>query len=707
MELEKELLKLLKNKAYTYLELCNMLGVTKEELYPILKNLEKNYTIYRSKNNSYLLTKDSEYRFGTVEKRFDGTTYIKTKYGIVKVNSNFAKEVVNGDFVRVHLLDFEGKNGLIEEIITKNDKLLTGTVTFKDGIKYVLPDDKKYRKLKIRLDDKDRIAEDFKVLFKLGKQYGNVSYDAEIIKIIGHKNEPDIDMICKLEKEQIPYNFSDEIMNEVNQIPDEVLEQDLIDRSDFRNELIFTIDGDDSKDFDDAVSLKKLENGNYLLGVHIADVSHYIKEGSKLYDEALNRGTSIYLINRVIPMLPYEISNGICSLNEGVDRLTLSVIAEYSNEGNIIDYRIEKSVINSKKRMTYSNVNKVLNGENVEGYEKFAETLRLMNELAKKFRVKRFKNGSINFDRNEPGFVIQDDKIVDIFLRERKDAEKLIEEFMIEANKVVATTAYNMSLPFLYRGHRIPDVDNIIEIKKLLELLKIDVKYDLEEKFTNPLYIQKTLDLCKDGDYYNIICDRLLRAMRKAEYYPIPVDHYGLAVSEHFGRFYTHFTSPIRRINDLLIHKIIKLFVIGEVYQSDNDYNDEFAKYDQLNPYYASIASKTEKRSMELERYFDQKMICEYLENFVGNVFSGQIIRIDNNGVVVECNNLFKFRIPSHTIPNFVCDENKICYYSNNEVHYLAETIDIELTKVSFEENVVYAQLAKEKRLRNTYGNNK
>ena len=707
MTLEEKIIKLLKKRGYTYSELCKELNISKEFLYSILKSLETNHTIFRTKNNSYVLTENSEYRFGTVEKRYDGTVFIKTDYGIVKVNSQFSKEVVNGDFVKVHLLDFTGENGLIEEIITKNDKLFTGTIIFKDGIKYVLPDDKKYRKLKIRLDDKDKIAEDFKVLFKLGKQYGNVSYDANIIKVIGHKNEPDIDMICKLEKEQIPYKFSDEVMNEVKQIPNKVQEQDLIGRSDFRNELIFTIDGDDSKDFDDAVSLKKLENGNYLLGVHIADVSHYIKEGSKLYDEALNRGTSIYLINRVIPMLPYEISNGICSLNEMEDRLTLSVIAEYSPDGDIIDSKIEKSVINSKKRMTYNNVNKVLNGEKVDGYDDFTETLMLMNELAKKFRVKRFKNGSINFEREEPKFILQNDKIIDICLRERKNAEKLIEEFMIEANKTVATYVYNMSIPFLYRGHRKPDVDNIVEIKKLLELLKIDVNFNLEEKYSNPLYVQKTLNLCKKTEYYDIICDRLLRAMRKAEYYPVPVDHYALAIGDYFNEFYTHFTSPIRRINDLLIHNIIKLFVIGDIYQDNVDYNSEFSKHEQLNSYYSIIASKTEKRAMELERYFDQQMICKYLQNFIGEKFKGKIIRIDEKGIVVECNNLFKFRIPAHTIPNFICDENKVYYYSNNEIHTLAETVDIALTSVSLEENVVYAKLELEKRLSKVYGNNK
>lgn len=700
MNIEERLLNLLSKQAYSYNEICNSLNISKEELYLILKKLEKTYKILRTKNNTYLATSKSEYRFGTVEKRFDGTTFIKTDYGIVKVNPNFSKDVVNGDFVKVHLLDFKGENGLIEEVITKNNKYMTGTVYFKDGIKYILNDDKKYHKLKVRLSDDDKIADDYKVLFKLGKQYGNNNYDAEIIKVIGHKDDPDIEMICKLEKEQIPYIFSQKVMSEVDQMPKGVIEKDKENRADYTKDLIFTIDGNDSKDFDDAVSLKKLENGNYLLGVHIADVSHYINKDSNLYEEALNRGTSIYLIDRVIPMLPHEISNGICSLNEGVDRLTLSVIAEYNENGKLVDYHIEKSVINSKKRMTYEDVNKILNGEEVLGYEKFKESLLLMNKLAQILRKNRFKDGSVNFEKEEPKFIIKDDEIIDITLRNRGQAENLIEEFMIEANKIVATTAYNMYLPFLYRGHRIPDVENIIDLEELLRLLGIDLPYSLEENYNNPLYMQKTLDLCKNSPYYSIVCDRLLHSMKKAEYYPIPIGHYGLAVKEEAGRLYTHFTSPIRRINDLIIHRIIKDYVIGDVYNKNVDYNELISEYEQELPYLATIASKTERRAMDLERYIDRSKMCEYLEKFIGENFVGQVIRIDEKGIIVEVNNLYKIRILANTIPKFVCDDTKICYYSNNEKHCLGENLNIILTSVSKEENIIYAKIDKEKILR-------
>ncbi len=700
MSIEEQIINLLSKKAYSYHEICDSLNISKEDLYLNLRKLEKSYKILKTKSNTYLTTNKSEYRFGTVEKRYDGTTFIKTDYGIVKVNPNFSSYVANGDFVKVHLIDFKGENGLIEEVITKNNKYMTGTVYFKDGIKYILNDDKKYQKLKVRLSDDNKIADDFKVLFKLGKQFGNNNYDAEIIKVIGHKDDPDIEMICKLEKEQIPYIFSKKVMKEVEQIPNEVREKDKENRTDYTNDLIFTIDGNDSKDFDDAVSLKQLDNGNYLLGVHIADVSHYIKKGSKIYEEVLNRGTSIYLIDRVIPMLPHEISNGICSLNEGVDRLTLSVIAEYSESGKLVDYHIEKSVINSKKRMTYENVNKVLNGEEVPGYENFKDTLFLMNRLAKKFRKIRFKEGSINFEREEPKFIIENDEIIDITLRNRGQAEKLIEEFMIEANKIVATTAHNMYLPFLYRGHRIPDVENITDLEELLKLLGIELPYSLEDNYNNPLYMQKTLDLCKDSPYYSIVCDRLLHSMKKAEYYPIPTDHYGLAVKEETGRLYTHFTSPIRRINDLIIHQIIKDYVIGDVYKKNVDYNQLISEYEQELPYLATIASKTERRSMDLERYIDRSKMCEYLEKFIGESFTGQVIRIDEKGIVVEVNDLYKMRILAHTIPNFKCDENKVYYYSNGEKHSLAEIVNVTLTSVSKEESIVYAKINREKILR-------
>lgn len=707
MGIEERVLKLLE-RAYSFEEIEKILKIDKKELYSILKDLQKKYLVILTNSGKYLKTKSSDYCFGTFESTPKGKSFVKTEHGIVKVNQSFIKGVNNGDFVKVHLLDYTKENGEIVEVISKNNSLYTGTVQIKDGKKYIICDDKKYQRLRISLNNND-LPMGTKVLFTLGKQHGNVNYDSNVIKVLGNVDDPDIDMICKLEQLEIPYEFSDKVLEEVEKIPTHVKEEERIDRVDYTSNLIFTIDGDDSKDFDDAVSCERLENGNYLLGVHIADVSHYVKPGSKINEEAELRGTSIYLIDRVIPMLPRKLSNGICSLNEGVDRLTLSVICEFDENGNIVDYRVEKSVINSKKRMTYNKVNQVLNGNEVDGYEEFKDTLFMMNELALKLRSKKKAAGCISFDRNEPYFLIENGEIVDIQQKERGNAEKLIEEFMIVANKIIAESAYNCGLPFIYRGHNTPNIEKIESVEKLMKDLDIDLSFSLKEHYQNPLYIQRALSLLEGSVFYNIIADRLLRSMMKAEYYPFSANHYALAVDNNRGEFYTHFTSPIRRLTDLTIHRIVKDFVIGEIYKKNENYNQVYFNYQNQVQLNANNATRTEIRAAELERYFDQKKICEYLEKFINKEFEAQISRIDERGIIVSINNLFNVRVSVGNLNNYIFNQNKTYFKTDDQEYNLGDFIFVKITSVSVKQNTIYGAIQKQKKyskLRRDYGNN-
>lgn len=427
-----------------------------------------------------------------------------------------------------------------------------------------------------------------KVLVRLLNRQDN-GYNAEVLTIIGHKNDPGIDILSIVYKYGIEVEFNDEVKNELNAIPDSVSEEETKNRVDLRNEIIFTIDGDDTKDIDDAISIEKLENGNYKLGVHIADVSYYVKEKTALYETAMERGTSVYLADRVIPMLPHKLSNGICSLNPNVDRLAISCIMEIDNNGKLISHDIFESVIKSRIQMTYKKVNKVLE-ENIipEGYEEFADKLRLMQELADILRKMKIKRGYIDFDIDESKIIVDDTgKAIDVTLRNRGTGEKLIEDFMIMANETVAEhiAAYEF-LPFIYRIHGEPSEEKITQFISYVSACG----YKLTGKFKDikPSDMQNILSQLKDTKEFSIFSDLLLRCMQKAVYDTNNIGHFGLG-----SRCYTHFTSPIRRFPDTTVHRLLRKYLFNG--KMDND----TIKYEEMNlPYIAEHSSK--KKEIQL-----------------------------------------------------------------------------------------------------------
>ena len=413
--------------------------------------------------------------------------------------------------------------------------------------------------------------------------------------------------------------------------------------------MIFTIDGADTKDIDDAISIKKLDNGNYELGVHIADVSYYVKEGSELKNTAFNRGNSVYLADRVIPMLPVELSNGICSLNENSDRFAFSCIMEINNKGEIVSHNIFKSIINSKKKMTYDNVNKLFDGNVPEGYEEFKDTLLLMKELYEILEDSSIKKGKLDFISDEVKLKVDDNgKVLEVSKYETGVGQKLIENFMIAANTTVGTYIYNMALPFVYRVHGLPEAEKLRGFVSYVSLLgyKLIGKSSFEN--IKPIELQSIMKQLEDKKEYKYLNNKLLRCMQKAEYSPYNIGHFGLALDS-----YSHFTSPIRRFSDLMVHYFLNEYLVN------NNYNKDFIdNWNNRLPYICEHISKTERTADDCEREVNDMKIAEYMESHIGDIYEATIDGCLSKGFFVVTDNLISGLVSLDTL-------NK--YYEYNE----------------------------------------
>ena len=471
--MEEQIIEILtkEKKALSVDELNDLLGYTTldefKQLIKTLNTMEDELKVYHTNKNNYMLFNNSHLKIGKM-------MATKKSYGFVDIEGdedifippNAMNNAIHGDKVIVEITSKKGVSleGRVVKIVDRKLKRMVGEVKNINGDLRIILDDEKI-KLNIIIDkDKTLGAMDgHKVLVKITNKLKDNNYRGEVIKILGHKNDPGVDILSIVNKYEINDVFSDEVMEEVEKLPSSVSEEETRGRRDLRNKMIFTIDGDDTKDIDDAISLDILENGNYLLGVHIADVSYYVRENTRLYEEAYSRGTSVYLADRVIPMLPHKLSNGICSLNPNVDRLAVSCDMEIDHDGNVVNYEIYESVIKSKIQMTYKKVNKILE-ENIipEGYEPYSETLIKMKELADILRKHMVNRGYIDFDIDEAKIIVNEKgEAIDVVLRERGVGEKLIEDFMIAANETVATCIYFMELPFIYRVHGEPNEEKI------------------------------------------------------------------------------------------------------------------------------------------------------------------------------------------------------------------------------------------------------
>lgn len=535
------------------------------------------------------------------------------------------------DTVQVKLLP--GQRGKRQEaevirIVSHGTTQIVGTFQKSKNFGFVIPDNMKLSAdIFIPLERSKGAVDGHKVVVEL-TDYGNdhKKPEGKVIEILGHVNDPGVDILSIVKNFGLPLEFEEKVLNQAQRVAADVSEADRQNREDLRDVRMVTIDGEDAKDLDDAVSVSK-EGENYLLGVHIADVTNYVQENSALDREALKRGTSVYLVDRVIPMLPHTLSNGICSLNEGVDRLALSCIMTVNPKGEVIDYRIVESVICVDRRMSYTSVKKILEDRDEEECGKYAEFVpmfMLMEELAGILRAKRKKRGSIDFDFPETKIILdKDGHPTEIKPYERNTATKIIEDFMLLANETVAQHFYWLELPFVYRIHDNPDPEKILKLCTFISNFGYGMKTSKEE--VHPKEIQKLLFKIEGTPEEALISRLTLRSMKQAKYSVESSGHFGLACP-----YYCHFTSPIRRYPDLQIHRIIKEQIRGRL--KDN----RIQHYQEILPQVADHSSKMERRADEAERETDKLKKTEYMEAHIGERFVGVISGITSWGIYVE-----------------------------------------------------------------------
>ena len=624
------------NKALTYEEILAQLSDEEIPYLPeVLSKLIRDLKVRLTNKGKYTKFDDKSQKIGTfvANRRGFGFVIIEGEEKDYYISNDNVNGAINGDEVVIKVLDEGRHEAAVLKVNQRNlNNLLVGEFYKKNDKNFIkLDDDKLNIIVEIPEDDADGVVPGHKVVVKVENKISKSNYyQGKIIRILGHKDDPGVDILSIAARYQINDIFPDGVLEELKNIPDEVSKNELKGRRNLTNEVIFTIDGDDTKDIDDAISIKKLDNGNYLLGVHIADVSHYVKEGTALGDEAYSRGTSSYLANTVIPMLPHQLSNGICSLNPNVIRLTISCVMEIDDKGKLVDSEIFESYIKSKKQMTYKNVNKILN-ENVipDGYEEFVSDLRLMEELSKIIRKHKIEKGYLDFDIPEPKIITdKEGKAIDIQKRIQDTGENLIEDFMIMANETVASTISYMELPFIYRVHGLPDEEKIRSFLSFVNILGYKVNANL--KNITPKTIQNILSQLKDKKEYNILSSMLLRSMQKAVYDSINIGHFGLA-----SKFYTHFTSPIRRFPDLTVHRLLRTYLFN--HNIDNQIIDY---YNSTLPEIAKHSSEREMAATQCERDVDDMKMAEYMESHIGEVYKGVISTVTNYGVYVELPNL-------------------------------------------------------------------
>ncbi len=568
------------------------------------------------------------------------------------------KGAVDGDTVKVAVdgnKTGKKREGTITAIIERGTGIIVGTYSKSKSFGFVIADNQKFGKdIYIAKSDSKGAVTGHKVVVEITDYgIGERNPEGRIIEIIGHINDPGVDIISIIKAYGLPEEYPDKVMAQVEGIKDTVSEEEKQGRTDYRELQTVTIDGEDAKDLDDAITLSK-EGDIYKLGVHIADVSNYVTENSPLDKEALKRGTSVYLVDRVIPMLPHKLSNGICSLNQGEDRLALSCIMDIKPSGEIISHKIEETIINVDRRMSYTSVNKIVelgDEEEREKYKEFIPMFELMYELADILRKRRFKRGSVDFDFPESKIILDDrGKPVEIKEYERNNAHRIIEEFMLAANQTVAEEYFWQELPFVYRIHEVPDSEKILQLGIFVNNFGYILKTDANGE-VHPKEIQKLINNVKDKPEEALISRLALRSMRQAKYSVSCEGHFGLAM-----KYYCHFTSPIRRYPDLQIHRIIKENIRGKLVSG------RISHYNKILPEVADMSSQLERRADDSEREVEKLKKAEYMEQFIGESFDGIISGLSSWGMYVELPNTVEGMIRVADIPGD--------YYYFDEEHY-------------------------------------
>lgn len=642
---EEIILEFMKDKDYVPMkakEIAMILGVPKKEYNNFLKaldNLEIEFKIGKNRKNRYRVIEE-EFLEGTYRRNQKGFGFVKIegREDEIYISKENSLNALNGDKVVIEITEEKNKikkaEGKIKRVIKREKDTVVGTFQNNKTFGFVVPDDKNFgTDIFISKNDFGKARNGHKVLVKITK-YPSKGKKAEgkVIEVLGPPNQAGIDMLSLIKEYNLPARFPEPVVQEAQECGTEINKKEIPKRVDLRDHIIFTIDGEDAKDLDDAVRVIKLENGNYRLDVHIADVSHYVKDGSLLDREAYIRGTSIYLLGRVIPMLPRELSNGICSLNAGQDRFTLSCSMEIDNKGNVISSEVYKAVINVTERMNYKDVQTILDKSDkkiLKKYEKYIKDFETMAELAKILKQRRITQGYLNLEIPESKIELDvEGKAIDVHPYEIYFSNEIIEQFMLTANETIAEKFYWLDAPFIYRVHEEPDLDKVKELNQFLYNFNLKIKVVNEKVY--PKEFEKILEEIKGKEEERVISHFILRTLKVARYEAENKGHFGIA-----SKYYCHFTSPIRRYPDLFIHRIISHY-LEEGYNVDENY---VQKYIQKAEEAANQSSEREKIATKVERDSEDLKKAEYMESKIGEEYEGIVSSVTQFGMFVELEN--------------------------------------------------------------------
>jgi len=660
-----------------------------EELLKVLFELEEENIIYHTKKDKYMLIENSHLKKGLlrVNKKGFGFVEINNSDDDIYIEQDNMNGAIDEDIVLVEItskMNIDRLEGRILKVVKRQIEQYIGEINFdQSGLGHLnLDGDKINLDIEIAKEDSLNAVDGHKVVVELTDKLGKTKYKGKVTKILGHKHDPGVDILSMIYKYKFDVDFPEDVQEEVKSMNMEVTKEEKEGRIDLTKEMIFTIDGDDTRDIDDAISIEKLNNGHYKLGVHIADVSHYVKEDSPLDKEAFERSTSVYLVDRVIPMLPHELSNGICSLNPGVERLAISCVMEFDGAGKQLDYKIFPSVIKSRKQMTYNKVNDILERNTIaEDYKEYADTLRLMNEFAHILRKMKEKRGYIDFGIEEAKIIVDEqEKPVEIKRRERGEGEKLIEDFMIAANECVASHIYFMNLPFIYRVHEMPKIEKLRDYINFVSSLGYTLTGNINDN--KPTTLQNILKQLDNKPEYPILSKLLLRCMQKAIYKEINLGHYALG-----SQCYTHFTSPIRRYPDTTVHRLLHTYLFD-----NNIDNATINKWENKMPFIAEHTSERERAADDLERDVDDMKMAEYMEEHIGEEFNGIISSMTNFGMFIELDNLIEGLVSYKNMDDyFLFDEEKLTVSGEkSHIKYrIGEKVRVKVIRASKEDRQI------------------
>ena len=692
-EKEQKILDFMQDEDYVPMkakEIAMIMRVPKNEyneFLEIIGKLELELKIQKNRKNRYRISEKIYYE-GIYRKNQKGFGFVKIEGEDeeVYISKENSSKALNGDRVLIEIIEEKNKvkkaEGIIVKILKHEKDTVVGIFQNNKDFGFVVPDDKNFgTDIYIARKNFGKARNNHKVLVKITK-YPQKGKNAEgkILEVLGNVNEAGVDMLSLIKEYKLPSKFPQPVVEEAKKCGNKIDKKDIQNRVDMRDKIIFTIDGEDAKDLDDAVRVEKLANGNYRLDVHIADVSHYVKENSLLDKEALIRGTSIYMLGRVIPMLPRELSNGICSLNAGEDRFTLSCSMEIDDKGKVISSEIYKGIINVTKRMSYTDVQKIIDGsdkEILEKYKDYIQEFKNMEELAIILKNRRIENGYLNLDIPESKIELDiDGKVTKISKYETTFAHEIIEQFMLTANETVAEKFFWLDAPFIYRVHEEPDLEKVQELNKFLFNFGLKIRANKDNIY--PKEFAKVLENIKGKEEEKVISNLILRTLKVARYEAENKGHFGIA-----SKYYCHFTSPIRRYPDLFIHRII-----SEYLKENYDVNNKFIEqYKQEAEDRSKQSSEREKIATQVEREAENIKKAEYMESRIGEEYEGIISSITSFGMFVELENTVEGLIRFENLGDeyFIYDEDRkrLIGEKTNTTYKIGDKVKIRVTNAN------------------------